>query len=287
MNVALAAGGHYEAGNGARASVYLDFIDSDVANARAFRGGPQRCYIGITLPLVMNMSRLARQIAASDAVVSAIGLPVETEREALEGIAFWMLLSFIASHEYAHHDHGHLTRPTGHGASVGRLWRQAQEADADGWAAYLVLNQWVLADARPALLNLLSLHSASRQVQDRIAVLCFFSAHAAFVFGSVSYPVAPEEVPWQTHPHSSARLKLMAAWVEKFILDFRPDIRDAVGASYQGLMDAVWPVACPSAETRGGWLEASGFLRTPVGAAYYEALVKEINLFRRVVLQED
>jgi hypothetical protein len=79
----------------------------------------------------------------------------------------------------------------------------------------------------------------------------------------------------------------MAAWVEKFILDFRPDIRDAVGVSYYGLMDAVWPVACPSAETRGGWLEASGFLRTPAGAAYYEALVKEINLFRRIVLQED
>jgi len=286
MNAALGAGGQHEAGNGIRMPVYFDFVDSDVSNARAFIHA-QRCYIGIALPSVSKMSRLAGQLAASDAIVAAIGLSTETDREALEGIAYWMLLSFVVSHEYAHHDHGHLTRPTDYGSSVGRLWRQALEADADGWAAYLVLNQWMLADARPVMLAWLSLHQASRESQDRIVILCFFAAYAAFIFGSASHSVHPEEAYWQTHPPSAARLKLMAAWVEKFILDFRPDIRDAVGASYQGLLDSVWLVACSSAETRGGWREASGFLRTPAGAAYYEALVNEINLFRRVALQED
>lgn len=122
---------------------------------------------------------------------------------------FWILLGFVVAHEYAHHTHGHFGQVDDQPV-VGRLRRQAREADADGWAAYLMLNNWVLADGRPVLLKLLGLEDAPTADQDAVASACFVAAQAAFTFVRQPEPIDKDKVYWDTHPLQSVRLELMS-----------------------------------------------------------------------------
>jgi hypothetical protein len=85
----------------------------------------------------------------------------------------------------------------------GKLRRQAREADADGWAAYLTLSHWVLSGGRPALLELLNLNAVPTNVQDDVAVACFVVAQAAFTFLHEPQPIDKDRVYWDTQPHLS------------------------------------------------------------------------------------
>lgn len=283
MNGALAVEGQKIIGDAPHAPFYLDYLDSDVPNAKAF-DDEHHSFIGVTLPLIMDLSSLARQVADSDAVVSVIGLSLGTDRELLRGVLFWMLLSFVVSHEYAHHTHGHLVHPKGGRPVVGNLWLQAREADADGWAAYLVLNQWVLADARPVIPRFLDLEGAPRSLQDLIAFACFVVAHAAFTFLREPQPIDKDRVYWHTHPPQPVRLQLMSRFMVKFIDEFRPEVREIITQPwYQSLMDTVSALMWARGTHATIWHEHHAFLRTPDGVAYNEALIDELDLFRETL----
>jgi hypothetical protein len=75
--------------------------------------------------------------------------PGMVEPDVLQGLLGQIQLNFLVSHEYAHHIHRHwVERQSGgigvwtefpHDATCGSINSQAQELDADGYAAYLVL----------------------------------------------------------------------------------------------------------------------------------------------------
>ena len=284
FNAALAVEGQNIIGDAPHAPFYLDYLDSDKSNALAFKT-EHYSFIGVTLPLVIEISNVTQQIAASDEIVSLLGLPISTNREMLKGVLFSMLLGYVASHEYAHHTHGHLVHPKDSRPVVGVLWLQAREADADGWAAYLVVNLWSLADARPVLLQLLGLKEAPRSTQDAVAFACFIAAHAAFCLRR-PHPMDKDKVYWQAHPPQPVRLQLMSRYVVKFIGEFRPDVRESLTQRwYQSLMDTMSRVIWTEENDAAIWQEQSTFLRTPDGVAYVEALIAELDLFRAVLRQ--
>lgn len=285
FNAALSVEGQNIIGDAPHAPFYLDYLDSAVSNALAFKD-VEHSFIGITLPLVADVANIAEQIADSDTVVSLIGLPTVTNREMLRGVLFWMVLGFVISHEYAHHTHGHLAEMESRRPGGNRLWQQAFEADADGWAAYLTLNQWVLAGGRPVTMNFLNLQDAPASTQDVVGFACFFVAQAAFTFLREPHPIDQDKVYWEKHPPQPVRLQLMSRFVVKFIDEFRPDVRQTIAQPWYGsLMDAVSRLMWTNGKHAAIWREHHAFLRTPAGAAYTEALIAELDLFREVLRQ--
>ena len=261
FNASLAVEGQNIIGDAPHAPFYLDYLDSEVSNALAFKD-EHHSFIGVTIPLVIDVSNLTQQIADSDAVVSLIGLPPVTDRDMVKGVLFWMLLGFVVSHEYAHHTHGHLAEMESRRPGSNRLWQQAFEADADGWASYLTLNQWVLAAGRPVTMKFLNLEDAPPSVQDIAGFACFFVSQAAFTFLRVPRPIDKNKVYWEKHPPQPVRLKLMSRFVVKFIDEFRPDVRQTITEPwYNSLMDAVSALRWTTGKHAALWREHHQFLR--------------------------
>ncbi len=285
MNAALALEGQNIVGDARHAPFYFDYIDSARSQGLAFKDAAHS-FIGVTIPLVFDVRDSARLIAESEAVVSLIGLPQDTNADMLHGLLFWMLFGFILSHEYAHHTHGHWAAVDDGRQVAGRLRRQAREADADGWAAYLTLSHWLLAGGRPALLELLNLKDAPTNVQDDIAVASFVVGQAAFTFLREPKPIEKNKVYWDTHPPQPVRLQLMSRYVRKFSSEFRPGIRETLTQPrYQALMDAVSRLMWAKGKHAALWREHHDFLRTPEGLAYRDALIVELDAFRATLHQ--
>jgi hypothetical protein len=285
FNAALAVEGQHIVGDAPHAPFYLDYLESLASNALAFKDA-DHSFIGITIPLVFDIRNIALQIAHSDEVVGLIGLPHGTDREALRGVLFWMLFGFVVSHEYAHHTHGHWVPINDGRPVVGKLRRQAREADADGWAAYLTLNQWVLSGGRPAILKLLNLEHAPIPVQDVGTLACFVVAQAAFTFLREPEPIDKDTVYWQTHPPQPVRLQLMSRYVLKFIGEFRPDVRVTLTQQwYQRLMDAISRLMWANGKHAPLWRQHAEFLRTPDGVIYSDAVIAELDVFRATLRQ--
>jgi hypothetical protein len=285
MNAALAVEGQNIVGDAPHAPFYFDYIDSPRSQALAFKDA-DHSFVGVTIPLVFEVRDIAQLIVNAPAVVSGIGLPHDTNPEMLHGVLFWMLFGFITSHEYAHHTHGHWTTINDGRHVIGRLQRQAREADADGWAAYLTLAFWLLSGGRAVVLDFLNLRDAPVAVQDDVTVACFVVAQAAFTFLREPNPIDEDKVYWDTHPPQPVRLQLMSRYVLKFIGEFRPGARNTMTQPrYQSLMDAVSRLMWTNGRHAALWREHHDFLRTPEGIVYRDALISELDVFRAALRQ--
>jgi hypothetical protein len=285
LNAALALEGQNIVGDAPHKPFYFDYVDSSRSQGLAFKDA-DHSFIGITISLVFDVRDVARLVSQSDNVVTGIGLSLDTSRDILQGLLLWMLLGFITAHEYAHHTHGHWM-PIADGRKVyGELRRQAREADADGWAAYLTMADWVLAGGRQTLLELLKIELLPTTVQNDMAVACFVVAQAAFSFLREPEPVDKDRVYWATHPPQPVRLQLMSRFVLKFSSEFAPNVRETLTQPrYQSLMDAVSLVMWIKGRHAVIWQQHHAFLRTPEGVSYRDALLSELDAFRAVLRQ--
>lgn len=285
MNAALAVEGQNIVGDAQHGPFYFDYIDSPRSQALAFKDAGHS-FIGVTIPLVFEVRNLVQLIVHAPAVVSGIGLPHDTDPEMLHGVLFWMLFGFITAHEYAHHTHGHWSTIDDGRHVTGLLRRQAREADADGWAAYLTLAFWLLSGGRALALKFLNLKDAPVAVQDDVMVSCFVVAQAAFTFLREPKPVEKDEVYWDTHPPQPVRLQLMSRHVLKFLSEFRPGVRDTMTQPrYQTLMDTVSRLMWTKGRHPALWREHHKFLRSPEGITYRDALIAELDVFRATLRQ--
>jgi hypothetical protein len=118
-----------------------------VENARAFRYTGYS-FISITIPLVFGLWNSCNLLSGSQLIATELCLRLEgEERDGLRTVFFRTMLSFLVSHEYTHHVHGHLD-PGGSEPvfldeildldQAGDLDQQVLEVDADGCAVYLV-----------------------------------------------------------------------------------------------------------------------------------------------------
>jgi hypothetical protein len=187
FNAALANEKQNVAGHVNHPPFYLDYIDSSVPNALAFRYEAQDHYsfIGITIPLINLLWDLCVRLSRSEAIQILIRLSLKIEEyDALQIVLFLAMSSFIVSHEYTHHVHGHLS---GGGADAalfneilddgdsGSLEVQAVEVDADRYAAYHVLANMIDGTARSAV-ELLKIGAEPANAQDEVLLSCFVIA---------------------------------------------------------------------------------------------------------------
>jgi len=284
LNDALALEGQHIIGDAPHAPLYFDYVDSDVSNAYAFKDD-DHSFIGVTIPRFFDALGLASQLAAADEVVMRMGLGKDTDRDKLRTLLLWMLIGHVVSHEYSHHTHGHHVEKSS-GGSIGRLRQQALELDADGWATYLLLNQWVLTSGRELLVARLALKDATVDEQDRAAFACVIASHAAFIFVSAPMPLDKTKVYWQTHPLQPVRLKIISSHALKFAGEFRPAVKTALTDDwYISLMDAISRLIWDSPQHAETWNEHTEFLSTAEGTAYHDALLTELDSFRETLRQ--
>jgi hypothetical protein len=293
-NEALAVEGQQITGHAPHKPFYLDYVDSPVSNALAFPDA-DHSFIGVTIPLVADVLNIAMALAADVDVVIGIGLPLTREHQ-LEAFLFWQLLGFIITHEYTHFVHGHIDGPFGFeemtttGLRTGNLMRQAREADADGYAAYFTLAHWLLNDdARFAAADMLAIRDLPLEGQDSITFSCFLVAQAGFTFLREPDILDKHRVYHKnTHPPQTVRLHLMSRFVQKWVTEFRPALREVITqARYQSLMDAVSRVIWTGrfSQHAAGWRAQRDFLDTQDGRDYQTALIAELDAFRATLGQ--
>jgi len=87
---------------------HFDYVDSIVPNALAFRF-EDWSFIGITMALVDMLWDTCARLSRSEAVAALLGIPVTPEQhDSIHALLFPIQLTFVVSHEYTHHVHGHV-----------------------------------------------------------------------------------------------------------------------------------------------------------------------------------
>lgn len=150
-NLGLSNEGFNASGGAAHPPYYFDFLEvqGQITNAHAFQCD-DFAFIVMTLPLVELLSNLSYELSQSRFVRELLGIRVTPINEKLLHQALFLLqFDFLLSHEYTHHVHGHCRPQTSGSLTVwteflrdeesGDLEKQAQELDADGYSAYLLL----------------------------------------------------------------------------------------------------------------------------------------------------
>src|SRR6266849_3168392 len=177
-------------------------------------------FIVVTLPLVESLWHLSRRLSRSSAVVELLHLdPAKVAPDALHGLLFTIQLAFLVSHEYTHHVHRHCVESQSgviglwteflHDAACGSMNSQAQELDADGYAAYLVLAHLLRGKMRPSALVELGRSDMPDTDGDELLLMCFFLAVLAFFCEFWNGDIDMASVYQFTHPPPPVRIKYM------------------------------------------------------------------------------
>jgi hypothetical protein len=124
---------------------------------------------------------------------------------------FQTQLTFVVTHEYTHHVHGHFSqRAPGSvffneivSGAAANLAEQAFELDADGYAVYHVLAHLIAGPRREQATEILRCKHAQPRVQDEILLSSFVMAVGAFLYVLPPMSADPCEVYNRTHPPSS------------------------------------------------------------------------------------
>src|SRR4029077_13981113 len=162
---------------------YLQVTDGS-KNAHAFQHGGF-AFIVVTLPLVESLCRLSQWLSRSPLVLQLLGVdPGKVEPDAIQGLLLQAQLNFLVSHEYTHHIHRHCWANQNGAigvwteflddAACGNMHSQAQELDADGFAAYLVLAFLLRGERRETALSQLGCADMRDTGGDELLLMCFF-----------------------------------------------------------------------------------------------------------------
>ena len=177
---------------------HVDYIRSTQANALAFKYEGYS-FVGLTIPLVEMAAKLCVRLCNSLDLLDALGLSLTPEMsKALGEVLLKILLYFVVSHEYTHIVHGHPlseamdSEPINEVQEddrVGSLDDQTLEADADSYAIYHIMENWIRGAERSSTTSSLGLDAASSSDQDALLFACIVVAIGAyFVLRPVGVP---------------------------------------------------------------------------------------------------
>lgn len=192
MNETLRLEGVNASGGVQHPPFHFDYlaVGAGMSNALAFQHA-DFSFIVVTLPLVESVWHLSRRLSRSPIVVELLDLdPATVVPDAFQGLLFGIQLAFLVSHEYTHHVHRHCAESQGgligvwteflDDTTCGNINSQAQELDADGYAAYLVLAHLLRGEMRPSALAELGRADMPGTDGDALLLTCFFLAVLAF-----------------------------------------------------------------------------------------------------------
>jgi hypothetical protein len=261
---------------------HLDYIDSEIPNALAFRY-ENFSFIGITMELVNFLWETCVRLSRSEAGGTALGIQVSPERyESIHVVLFRIQLSFVITHEYTHHVHGHLSElaffdEIRSGNKTGSLEQQMMEVDADGYAAYHVLAHLMGSEGRPHAVGLLNLDTEPTEIQDQVLFSCFVAAIAAYMFVRAPEVLDKSAIYKLTHPPQAARMNCLMQQAIGWCKQNRPSLAACMTLNrFQHLMEVVaeatWGI-------NGGrsWAAQTSFLQSGEGAEYFKKLDKALK----------
>ena len=192
MNETLRLEGVNASGGVQHPPFHFDYlaVGAGIKNALAFQDA-DFSFIVVTLPLVESVWNLSGRLSRSPIVAELLHLdPATVVPDAFQGLLFGIQLGFLISHEYTHHVHRHCVESQNgvirlwtefpHDATCGSMNSQAQELDADGYAAYLVLAHLLRREMRSSALAELGRSGLQGTDGDELLLTCFFLAVLAF-----------------------------------------------------------------------------------------------------------
>jgi len=261
---------------------HFDYIDSTVPNAIAF------CYeshsfIGVTMELVNLLWDICVRLSRSKAVTAILGIQASPEQqEPTHVVLFRIQLSFVISHEYTHHVHGHLSKYVFsdeilNRGNSGNLEQQAIEVDADGYAAYHVLAHLMESEGRLHALRPVETGYRSNRHPRPSTVFLFCHGHRSFLFALPPVTVSNPKVYRLSHPPQAARMNSLMQQAINWCKQNRSALAAWMTLSrFQKLLriveETTWGM-------NGGcdWAEQTAFLQSAEGIEYTKELDKSFK----------
>jgi hypothetical protein len=273
---------------------HFDYLvaPDEIKNAHAFqREGFS--FIVVTLPLVVTTLDVAQRLSRSAIVLQLLHLNLGAlESEILQGFFAQIQMLFLISHEYTHHVHEHLSRrdQSGvwtefpHRANCGNIDSQAEELDADGYAAYLVLTHLLRGERRKSALIQLGRADMPATDCDELLLSCFFLAVIAFFCTFWREKIDPSSVHQLTHPTPRVRIKYVIEVAKMWCGQF-----DSVSQSWFS-PSRLQDIFCAASDgigktTRQHWDADISFLSSADGDRYYQMLFERFEAMRAGALE--
>ena len=285
MNEALRLEGINASGGVEHPPFHFDYLEvtRGIRNAHAFQYGGFS-FIAVTLPLVELLWNISERLSRSSVVLQLLRLDSEeSDVDALHGLLFRLQLVFLVSHEYTHHVHRHCVETGEYGIGVwteflqdamgGNLNCQAQEIDADGYAAYLVLAHLLGGEGRQIALSQMNRVEITGDDADALLLTSFFLAVMAFFCALWDERIDMASVYQSRHPPPPVRIKYVIQIVEMWCG------QNATTPLTSAQLQSVFHAA---AETIGrtakqAWDIHMAFLRSADGAQYDQQLFAEFE----------
>jgi hypothetical protein len=271
---------------------YMDFVDSEDANAMAFTEGDYS-FIGITVALIHRIWRICLPMAQSAEIATLLGLRLDTaERQGrFHVVLFRIQLNFVTTHEYTHHVHGHTTGSTldsrfaneiDSSAEDGDIEEQVHEIDADAYGTYHVLSN-LFADERAFVIDMLDLGSALPDRQDQTLLACFVIAVGTFLFVRPTKVLTPENIRTLSHPPQAARMDFIMRNAVGWCRQHRPALAEWMNPDIFDKIIATLAYVTPGADGGEGWASQTGFLQAEIGDAYMKTLAARLDRYIRAL----
>jgi len=261
---------------------HFDYVDSTVANALAFRF--EGCsFIGITMPLVEMLWNTCVRLSLADVVGSLLlGVPsTPVQYEAIHAVLFYTQLTFVVTHEFTHHVHGHVLQSALDSAfsneivdthDDGNLEAQAQEIDADCYAAYHVLAHLIEGERRSQAVGLLKREHENVCVQDQALFSSFVLAIGAFLFVRRPASIDSSRIYKLTHPPQAARMNWIMHSAINWCEQNRPDLKVWMTRDWFQILMSAAATATWGMNGGSDWRAQTAFLQSVDGAEYIKRL---------------
>jgi hypothetical protein len=261
-----------------RGPFYVDYIDSNVENAHAFHY-ESYSFIGITEPLMYKLWTLCASLDPVAAKFLRPALKDSISPGGLGTVLFRVLLFFVVAHEYTHHVHGHVSRMDSRDVIFneissshhpGDLEGQALEIDADGYAAFLVINNLLHGGERELAIPILGIEQETAEVQDNILFSCFVMAVGAYFYHSTPITAAVSTVYGLTHPPQAARMNWVMLEARRWCSYYQPGLGEWMTNEHFNFLMSIVAEATWGAAGSRNWADQTEFFRSRDGAEYLQ-----------------
>ena len=197
----------------------------------------------------------------------------------------------MVSHEYTHIVHGH---PLSHADDVlplnevegddrgADLDAQTLEVDADSYAIYHIMGNYIGGAERAGTILLFEVTSAPVTDQNELLFGCIVIAISAYFLLRPVPQLDAENIYKLTHPPQPARLSLLMETAIAWCRQNEPDLERSMSKErFDSLLSIVAGVVWEFDETRShNWKSQMDFLRTSDGVEYIAKLRKRRDKYR-------
>lgn len=270
---------------------HVDYIRSTEVNALAFRHDGYSL-IGLTIPLIEVAGQLCGRLCNSADLLSALGLSLTQEvSEELGAVLLKILIFFVVSHEYTHIVHGHpLSEATDSqpinevtmDGRAGSLDEQILEADADSYAIYHIMENWIRGVERSPSISLLKMNSTLAEDQDELLFACIVVAIGAYFVLRPVPQLDAKKVYTLRHPPHPVRLNSLMETAIGWCKQNRSGLEDRMRPErFNSLLSIVAGLVWEFDELKTqNWKSQVAFLQTRDGASYVAELRRRKDKYR-------